>query len=155
MFESDLDEATASYHEAGHALMAHLLGGRITHMTIEGDEDLQMGSTTIEWHGVDIQDRIYRSALVALAGPIAELRWRGDVDTLDTLTTWRGDWQEVEAALQSCAEGTEHARLLAQWVKEVKQELLDPVAWEMVCRVADALEAHRTLDETLFEDALS
>ena len=36
MFDlEDLDPVTASYHEAGHVLMAHLLGGRVVGASIE------------------------------------------------------------------------------------------------------------------------
>ena len=36
MFDpEDLDPTTASYHEAGHVLMAHLLGGRVVGASIE------------------------------------------------------------------------------------------------------------------------
>ena len=35
MFDpDDLDDETAAYHEAGHALVAHLLGGEVVQCTI-------------------------------------------------------------------------------------------------------------------------
>ena len=43
---------------------------------------------------------------------------------------------------------------LRGWLADVRFELLGEVV-EHVCRVADMLEAHGTLDETLIEDALS
>ena len=73
MFDpEDLDPVTASYHEAGHVLMAHLLGGRVVGASIEPDEDELMGQTAVEWSGVDALERARRSAMVALAGPVAE-----------------------------------------------------------------------------------
>ena len=95
MLESeDLDPATASYHEAGHVLMAHLLGGRVVGASIEPDEDEWMGQTAVEWSGADAVERARRTALVALAGPVAESWWRGEASVVDALTCWREDWQE-------------------------------------------------------------
>jgi hypothetical protein len=155
MFDpDDLDPTTAAYHEAGHVLMAHLLGGRVVGASIEQDEEELMGQTAIEWVGLDPVERARRSAMVALAGPVAEAWWRGEASLLDALTAWRADWQEVERALLVVPQG-ERDQTLHGWVADVRFELLNEVAWEHVCRVADMLEAHGTLDETLVEDALS
>lgn len=155
MLESeDLDPATASYHEAGHVLMAHLLGGRVVGASIEPDEDEWMGQTAVEWSGADAVERARRTALVALAGPVAESWWRGEASVVDALTCWREDWQEVERALL-VVPASEREATLRGWLDDVRFELLNDVAWEHVCRVADMLEAHGTLDETLVEDALS
>lgn len=155
MFDpEDLDPVTASYHEAGHVLMAHLLGGRVVGASIEPDEDELMGQTAVEWSGVDALERARRSAMVALAGPVAEAWWRGEASVVDALTSWRADWQEVERALL-VVPADERDASLRGWLADVRFELLGEVAWEHVCRVADMLEAHGTLDETLIEDALS
>ena len=71
---------------------------------------------------------------------------------------WRataGDWREIErcaAVLERQAEG--QRRLVEGWAREVRTMLLDPGVEELVARVADALDAHGELDETLFEDCL-
>ena len=53
MFDPEAtDEATACYHEAGHAWMAHLLGGHVTLCTIEDEDGSCMGKTTITWRGI-------------------------------------------------------------------------------------------------------
>ena len=155
MFDpDDLDPATASYHEAGHVLMAHLLGGRVVGASIEHEDADWMGQTAVEWTGVDPVERARRSAMVALAGPVAEAWWRGEATVVDALTAWRADWEEVERALL-VVPPSDRAATLRSWLADVRFELLNDVAWEHVCRVADMLEAHGTLDETLVEDALS
>jgi len=155
MFEpDDLDPVTASYHEAGHVLMAHLLGGRVVGASVEPDEERLMGQTSVEWSGLDRVERARRSGMVALAGPVAESWWRGEAGLLDALTAWRADWLEVEQALSAVAEG-ERAATLQRWLVEVRTALLSDVAWEHLCRVADMLEAHGTLDDALIMDALS
>ncbi len=155
MFDpDDLDPATASYHEAGHVLMAHLLGGRVVGASIEHEDAEWMGQTAVEWTGVDPVERARRSAMVALAGPVAEAWWRGEATVVDALTAWRADWEEVERALL-VVPPSDRASTLRTWLADVRFDLLNDVAWEHVCRVADMLEAHGTLDETLVEDALS
>lgn len=155
MFDpDDLDSVTAAYHEAGHVLMAHLLGGEVVHSTLEHDDGDFMGQTEVVWRGRDEAARRRCSALVALAGPVAESRWRGQAGLLDALTAWRADWQEVQLALSEAAEPGDQPRLLQRWLGEVTRRLADPAAWELLCRIADALEAHQTLDDDLLAELL-
>ena len=76
------------------------------------------------------------------------------LERVDALTAWRADWEEVERALL-VVPPSDRAATLRSWLADVRFELLNDVAWEHVCRVADMLEAHGTLDETLVADALS
>lgn len=155
MFDhNDLDVQTAAYHEAGHVLMAHLLGGEVVHVTLESEDDELAGQTRVHWRITDEEERQRCSALVAIAGPLAESRWRGEAPALEGLTAWHADWREVEQVLQAQPAGTDHAQLLQQWLLEVRAQFEDPLVWEMLCRVADALEAHETLDEDLLGDVL-
>jgi hypothetical protein len=151
---TDLDLPTAAYHEAGHVLMAHLLGGNVVHVTLESDDDKLDGLTTVRWPSHTPSERQRCSALVALAGPLAEARWRGETITLDAFLAWRGDWLEVQQALTSQAKDGDPTKLLHQWLAEVRQQFDDPLVWEILCRIADALEAHATLDEDLLNDVL-
>ncbi|MCK5942089.1 MAG: M50 family metallopeptidase [Planctomycetes bacterium] len=155
MFDpDDLDTVTSCYHEAGHVLMAHLLGGRVVEASIEHDGDGFAGSTSVEWTGLDAGEHARRSAMVALAGPVAEAHWRGAARQLDALTTWRADWQEVERALATVPPA-EREGALRQWLATVRSELTGATAWEHLCRLADMLEAHGTLDQTLIEATLT
>ena len=155
MFDrTDLDIPTAAYHEAGHVLMAHLLGGVVVHVTLENEEDALAGLTTVRWPNHDQADQQRCSALVALAGPLAEARWLGETVSLNAFTAWQGDWQEVQRALQAAAQQQDPTKLLHQWLAEVREQFDDPLVWEVLCRVADALEAHETLDDDLLDDVL-
>ena len=73
----DLDETTSAYHEAGHVLIAHLLGGEVLETTLETELDGHRGHTQVAWRGLASGDLARASAFVALAGPIAETLWRG------------------------------------------------------------------------------
>lgn len=155
MFDpDDLDDETAAYHEAGHALVAHLLGGEVVQCTIEDEDGDLHGSTTVRWRLADPVERARRIGLSALGGPIAEARFRGDVDVLESLAAWEDDWRQAQQALAAAGAGpAQQKQLLGRWVREVGALFADEDTWERLCRVADALAAHGTLDEDLFVDA--
>jgi hypothetical protein len=146
----DFDTA-AAYHEAGHAYLAYRLGGRVLAVSLELDDDTEQGRTSVAWPGAPRAEQLRRSALVALAGPVAELHFRGELDQLDTLSAWRADWREVQRALAS---RPDPQRVLRRWLAEVRTALCEPAAWERLCRLADALEAHGSLDADLLADLL-
>lgn len=155
MFDPDLDPAIACYHEAGHAYLAHRLGGRVVTVTIEHEDDGVMGRTTVHWRDGDAAERRRRSALVALAGPVAEALWRGELESLRELTAWRADFREVQQALRVEGPPAAQAAQLHRWLASVREELDDPDGWERLCRIADQLEAHGTLDEDLLGDVFA
>lgn len=156
MASPDPNEIEA-WHEAGHAVIAHLLGGRIVSVSLEPEEDGLGGRSAIQWGTSDDASVASLSGRVALAGPIAEVERFGghDLDDVHVLAAWEADWREIErcaAVLERQAEG--QRRLVEGWAREVRTMLLDPGVEELVARVADALDAHGELDETLFEDCL-
>lgn len=147
-----LEAEAAAYHEAGHAVMAHLLGGAVVECTLESDDDGLAGGATVRWYGLPSGECTRRSALVALAGPIAEAHWRGEPAPHDD-AAWAADRAEVDAALAAVAPGERAARL-RRWLAEVAAALREAETWECLCRVADGLAAHGTLDRDLFLAAM-
>lgn len=147
-----------AWHEAGHAYMAHRLGGRVHSLTLESDEAEFEGKASIEWPpAASAHEAAQRSALTALGGPLVELLFRGEVDAHDPeiVQAWDGDWQEVER----CAEVVEpdpdlRTDCIQRWIHEVQAAIEKPRAEETLARIADALDAHGTLDETLFEECV-
>ncbi len=146
-----------AWHEAGHGLIAHLLGGEVRTLTLESDEEAFEGRATIEWPAAAPAESARRSALTALGGPLAELIFRGEADLDDPglVRAWDGDWQEVER----CAEKVQpdpdlRTDLIQRWIHEVDGTLRTDRSEEVLARIADALDAHGTLDETLFEECL-
>ncbi|QDU83951.1 hypothetical protein Pla163_10520 [Planctomycetes bacterium Pla163] len=150
----DLDETTSAYHEAGHVLIAHLLGGEVLETTLETELDGHRGHTQVAWRGLASRDLARASAFVALAGPIAETLWRGEEPHEESFGAWASDWSEVESALDAVAEEEERERVRSHWIATVVAHLRDPASWELLCRVADHLEAHGTLDRDLLADVL-
>ena len=144
------------WHEAGHAIVARWQGALVRWVTIESDRDDHVGHTEVAWVGFDAEERARRSAMVALGGPIAELLETDlDPEDHDALSSWRGDWEEAEDCLRTLApRPDERERLRRAMVRAIRAFLSAPDVRERLARVADALDAHETLDETLFDDAL-
>lgn len=150
-------EEIEAWHEAGHAVVGHLLGGRVLRVSLEPEEEGFGGRSAIEWRGADEREAASLSGRAALAGPIAEVERFGgeDLDDVHVLAAWAADWQEIErcaAVLEARPEA--QARVVEAWAREVRGLLADPGVEELVARVADALGAHGDLDEALFEDCL-
>ena len=154
MFDDDLDPETAAYHEAGHAVMARWLGGRVLSCSIEDEDERVHGTTTVDWRRLPPGDRQRAVALAALAGPVAEARWRGDMELLESIAAWEADWRLATSALAQVVAPTERVPTLRRLARQVAAKFDDPEAWELLCRVADALSAHGALDADGFEDAL-
>ncbi|MEO0650977.1 MAG: hypothetical protein AAFZ65_09890 [Planctomycetota bacterium] len=147
-----------AWHEAGHAVVARLLGGRVVGVTLDSElEDLD-GHAAIQWRARDERELASLSGRVALGGPLAELAFRGDQDLEepDVLAAWEADWDEVErAAAVVEPRPVERVAVIRRWIDEVRALVTDSHVEERIARVADALDAHRSLDEDLFEDCLA
>lgn len=146
-----------AWHEAGHAVVAHALGARIVCLTLEAEEEDFQGRATVEWPAASPRDHAARSAQVALAGPIAELIHfgAGAPDALEQARAWEADWLEVERCAETVApDPEERTAWIERWFRAVEALISPPPMQERIARVADALDAHGTLDETLFEDCV-
>ena len=147
----NLEEATA-YHEAGHALLAVYLGGRVRQLTIEPNWDDgpdRYADVQIEWQ-LDSFTRLEieeRSIQVALAGPVAEMIYRGERLHPGFVPEWAADWQ---AAWQSAAtrRADEQQRLahLEQTTAKLHEFMQQDPIWAALAALADNLLAHETLE---------
>ncbi|MEM9380710.1 MAG: hypothetical protein AAGB93_12230 [Planctomycetota bacterium] len=146
-----------AWHEAGHALAAHLCGGTVREVTLESELDGHGGHVAVEWGPAGPAESARRSLTVALAGPVAELVFAGDEALEDphAPSTWRADWAEAEAQLALLSpDPEERAATRERAVVELRSSFESADGYERLARIADALDAHETLDETLFVDAL-
>lgn len=150
-----------AWHEAGHALAAHILGGVVREVSLESELDDHEGHVAVEWSTASRLDSARRSATVALAGPMAELVFRGE-DVLEDpdllpgmLAAWRGDWDEAEARLAELHPDEDQREAARRAILQELRELFQSDrGYECLARIADALEAHVTLDEGLFFNAV-
>ncbi|HEX4149601.1 MAG TPA: M50 family metallopeptidase, partial [Pirellulales bacterium] len=109
-----------AYHEAGHALMAVLLGGRVRLVTIEPDNDDgidRQGDTQVLWRrsGISNKELAKKTVQVSLAGPAAEMIYSGDPYHPGFVAQWAADWREAwEAAAALHADERKRLEYLEQ-----------------------------------------
>lgn len=145
-------EDITSYHEAGHVLMAIVLGGRVPHATIEPDRDDgpdRHGDVRVLWPQSDPADKAFAEKLVltALAGPVAEMIYTGEPYHLGFVAEWSADWQHAfEAAAVIVPDQRQRLAWLESQVRRL-HSLLSDRYWPAIGALADELAAHETLEE--------
>ena len=156
--EDEIEEITA-YHEAGHAVMAAALGGRIIRVSIEPPEDdglKRFGESIVSWPP-STDAAIYEVELkVSLAGPVAELLYRSEQIPIESVPEFAADWQRVaESAVLLKATRQEQLQLISRaefWVRDFFNQTRN---WAAVGAVADELLAHYTLENEQLQEAIS
>ena len=153
-------EETA-YHEAGHAFLATYLGGRVRSLTIEPDRDdgpERFGDATIEWRRDRMSTREFHEklVLVALAGPVAEMLYRGEPLHPGYVAEWVEDWRLAwRAAELLVADERRRLAFLEDVTRQVYQMFDQTEAWAAIAALADELLAHETLEREQVRDVLS
>ena len=120
-----------SFHEAGHAVAASVLGTPIKQATMNG-------VTTLVRKGCDQARR--HEAIIAMAGAAAETRAMSySAEQCDELwkTVWAIDKENAKRYLGG--HDTFHAMRQAKWLMHDN--------WNAVTKVAEALEKHGTLSD--------
>lgn len=153
-------EATA-YHEAGHALVAAYAGADVRLVTIAPEPDdgpRRFGGVEVVWRRGDVSPRVLaeKLVLVALAGPVAEMLYRGEALHPALVGEWSDDWRQ---AWDEAARIVPDERRRTVWLEERVRGLYgmidEPIAWEAVAGVADHLLAHETLEADEFAELAS
>jgi hypothetical protein len=140
-----------AYHEAGHALVALLLGGQVQVVTIGPDSDdgpPRQGDTQVLWRrGMDDRRFAQCSVQVNLAGPVAEMIYSGDPYHPGFVAEWAADWRDAWQAAAILHPG-ERQRLayLEQVSVQLYHRLKSDDHWAALAAVADQLLAHDTLE---------
>lgn len=144
-------EITA-YHEAGHAFMATLLGGKVRSVTIEPDNDdgpARFGDTQVIWRRSRFSERqlCEYSIQVSLAGPVAEMLYSGDAYHPGLVAEWAHDWQSAwELAEPLFADHRKRLEYLERVTGQLYQLLDSEPNWSALASLADNLLAHETLE---------
>jgi hypothetical protein len=147
-----------AYHEAGHALMALLLGGDVRRVTIEPDGDElpdRDGDTMVAWRPSEWSEREFaaNSVQVSLAGPVAEMLYSGDPFHPALVIEWSADWRE---AWQAAARLHPRERQRLEYLERTSirlYHLLDREdLWAALAALADNLLAYETLDGEQIEE---
>ncbi len=148
------DEITPiAYHEAGHAVIAVMLGGEVMSLTLQPDDDDELperdGDVSIRWNhrGVAKRELVKREVIVCLAGPAAEIIFRGEKVAPQSVAEWRFDWETAwqlsGLLIQPPAARTQ---LLEGLLTELCRMLARDDCWQAIAETADLLEAHETLE---------
>lgn len=146
-----MDEETA-YHEAGHAMMAILLGGRIESLTIapEQDEIQRYGEIKISWPG-DLmvgQKKYELTILSALAGPVAEMIIIGEKRHPAFVAEWKHDWEIAwDAASELVADEKQRLAFLEKLTLDLHARISRDDHWAALAAVVDHLLAYENLED--------
>lgn len=150
-----------AYHEAGHALVAHYLGGRVQRVSIETEWDEELrheGDTEVLWPVGQMTGGEFQEAgvLVALAGPVAEMLYSGEPYHPALIAEWANDWDEA-ARLTAEFIPTEALQMkyLETQTRRLWKLLNDEPLWSALAALADELLAHETLDEEQVAETLA
>jgi ATP-dependent Zn protease len=150
-----------AYHEAGHALMAHLLGGRVQLVTIAPDNDdgpARDGDTQVLWRRASMGEKQFamNSVHVSLAGPAAEMIYSGEPYHPGMVAEWSADWQEAwTSALILHADERKRLAYLEQVAVKCYRQLKEDDLWAALAALADHLLAHETLEREQVEEIVA
>ena len=147
-----------AYHEAGHALMATLLGGQVQQVTIAPDNDdgpARQGDTQVLWRHAGISEKEFArlTVQVSLAGPVAEMIYSGDAYHPGLVAEWAADWSEAWKAAELLYPA-ERQRLQYLELVSIRlyHQLQDDEHWAALASLADHLLAHETLEGEQVEE---
>lgn len=146
-----------AYHEAGHAVVAAVLGGEVLQVTIEPDhleDPTRDGDTQVRWHRrrYTASQLVHCEILTVLAGPAAELIYSAEdlhfgTLQLGQLMQWQDDWQAAQQLVRILPTPADQAQAyLTQARRQLALRLSDVSCWQAIAEVADLLDAHGTLE---------
>ncbi|QDV55611.1 hypothetical protein [Rosistilla oblonga] len=142
----------SAYHEAGHAMMAMIAGARILSVTIEPDWDdgpQRHADIQIQWptERFDSRELSEKLAMVALAGPAAEMIHTGDPYHPGLIAEWKSDWELAwEAAAPRFPDPRKRLAYLEQITARAYRILAQDDFWAALATIVDNLLAHETLE---------
>lgn len=158
----DDEETLTAYHEAGHAVIGFVLGGVIESVGLyaEADDWLpeRFGDCHVNWGRVDARSdwQVQREVLTILAGPVAEMIYRGEKLHPATYGPWQHDWQWAWQRGQSLVQDVDRRRVLLEAVIHwLHLHMSEDLCWAAIAAVSDELLAHEYMDSDQLADTLA
>ena len=157
----DDEETLTAYHEAGHVVVGYAMGAKIERVQLGGEADDHLpdrcGDCLVNWGQVNPDCNRQRQCelMTMLAGPVAEMIYRGEMLHPAHFGPWQGDWQQAwEHCRSSVADPERRTRLLEQLIRELHARMSSDDCWAAIAAVADELLAHEYLEEEQLRGAL-
>lgn len=158
----DDEETLTAYHEAGHAVIGYALGARIEAVRLGGEADdylpERFGDCLVNWGPIspDCDWQRQREIMTILAGPVAEMIYRGEKLHPAAFEPWQDDWRLAFSLSQSIHPNpVRRTRWLEMMIVEMHQRMNDEICWAAIAAVADELLAHEALEEEQLYETLS
>ena len=158
----DDEETLTAYHEAGHAVIGYLLGGRIESVCLgdDGDDELprRFGDCRVNWGPVDPRAdwQLQREILTLLAGPVAEMIYRGEKLHPAVFGPWTEDWRlAFERGAGIATDPRRRTRALEELIAHLHSRMKADPYWAAIAAVADQLLAHEFMEEDALSDTLA
>lgn len=138
------DEEWTNYHEAGHCVMAVVCGAIVERATIAPEQDGFHGIVDIHWprdaKSVDMLS-------VALAGPVAEMIYRGEPYHPGAVPEWAHDWQQAWRLCRALVRSdSDCMKFLENLTRKLHRQFTDDRWWGAISAVRDLLDAHDELE---------
>ena len=153
------DSEITAWHEAGHAMMAILQGGRLERVTLEppfDDGPARYGDTVTRWTGLGAKELALAEIYVSLAGPVVEMIYTGDRVAIASEPEWLADWQRAKLSAAAMSRDAASAdKLLRQTVSAIFELFEDRHQWAAVSAIADDLLAFETLEHDQVADTIA
>ena len=141
--------ARTAYHEAGHCVMAILCGAMAHQASVSPEEDRFYGKVDIVWKG---RRSLLDELSVVLAGPVAEMIYRGEPLHPGFVPEWCLDWQQAWAlARPRSGSDVKCLAMLEQLVDKLYRSLSDDRVWAAIAAVQDLLVAHEDIEHEQIE----
>jgi hypothetical protein len=136
------DVLATAFHEAGHAIIAVLLGRPVEKVSVVRNS-LRLGVCQMSKRkGAPIQDEIETQALIQFAGLISEAKWTGKFN-------WAGAQQDLiqirQLARYRGASEKQVERLQRRWMDKTDYMLSDNQTWSLVEKLALELVGRKTV----------